>query len=146
MRAVVQRVSSASMEYEGGGAAICRGLLVLVGVSANDTAVQAAALARKIAALRVFDDERGRMDRSVRDIGGEILVVSQFTLLGECSHGNRPDFTAAARPEMAEPLYEEFVQCLRAEGIPVCTGRFRATMRVALVNEGPVTIILELKP
>jgi D-tyrosyl-tRNA(Tyr) deacylase len=145
MRAVVQRVSSASVRVEGETVGACgRGLLVLVGVRHEDTSETAARLAAKIARLRIFENEEGRFDRSILDIGGEALVVSQFTLLADTSKGNRPSFTAAARPEQAEPLYEAFSGALRALGVEVATGVFGARMQLELVNDGPVTIVLDL--
>ena len=140
MRAVVQRVSSASVTVGGERiAAIDRGLLVLLGVRRGDTAEQADKLARKLLALRIFEDEEGRMNRSVTDVGGEVLCVSQFTLYGDTRKGNRPSFVEAAPPEEAEPLYERVREALGAQG-----GRFGAHMEVALVNDGPVTVIVEV--
>jgi D-tyrosyl-tRNA(Tyr) deacylase len=140
MRAVVQRVSSASVTVGGERiAAIDRGLLVLLGVRRGDTAEQAGKLARKLLALRIFEDEEGRMNRSVTDVGGEVLCVSQFTLYGDTRKGNRPSFVEAAPPEEAEPLYERVREALGAQG-----GRFGAHMEVALVNDGPVTVIVEV--
>jgi D-tyrosyl-tRNA(Tyr) deacylase len=139
VRALIQRVSSASVTVEGERiATIGPGLLVLLGVHADDGEDEADRLARKVLALRVFDDGERRMNRSVTDVGGELLCVSQFTLLADARRGNRPSFTAAAPPERAEPLYERFRAATGAEG-----GRFAARMEVALVNEGPVTILLE---
>ena len=120
------------------------GLLVLLGVAAGDGAATAERLASKVANLRVFENDEGRFDRSLLDVGGEALVVSQFTLLADTGKGNRPSFTGAALPEAAEPLYEHFVAGLRALGVPVQTGAFGARMEVALVNDGPVTIVLDL--
>ena len=120
-----------------------RGLLVLLGVARGDEAEAATRLAAKVARLRVFEDDEGRFDRSLVDVGGGALVVSQFTLLGDTRKGNRPSFTEAAPPDEAEPLYEAFCEALRAEGVPVETGVFGARMRVELVNDGPVTILLE---
>ena len=120
------------------------GLLVLLGVAAGDGAATAERLASKVANLRVFENDEGRFDRSLLDVGGEALVVSQFTLLADTGKGNRPSFTGAALPEAAEPLYERFVAGLRALGVPVQTGAFGARMEVALVNDGPVTIVLDL--
>jgi D-tyrosyl-tRNA(Tyr) deacylase len=145
MRAVVQRVTSAAVTVgpETTGR-IDAGLLVLLGVAAGDTPDDARWLAEKLAALRIFEDEEGRMNRSVRDTGGGILVVSQFTLLASTRKGNRPSFHEAARPEAAVPLYEEFNGLLTAElGRPVATGRFGAMMAVSLVNDGPVTLMLD---
>lgn len=144
MRAVVQRVRKASVAVDGAVVASCgRGLLVLLGVGVDDGSSQAERLAGKIARLRIFEDGDGRFDRSLVDAGGEALVVSQFTLLGDTRKGNRPSFTMAAGPEQAEPLYERFCEALRAEGVRVETGVFGARMQVALVNDGPVTILLD---
>ena len=143
MRAVVQRVAEAAVTVDGATVGqIGPGLVVLLGVARDDDAAMAAALAGKVARLRIFEDEAGQMNRSVLDTGGAVLAVSQFTLLGDTRKGNRPSFIAAARPEVAEPLYERFVAALRELGVEVATGRFRTAMRVALVNDGPVTIIL----
>ncbi len=147
MRAVVQRVSRATVAVDGVvRARIGPGLLVLLGVARGDDEPGAARLAGKVARLRVFEDEQGRFDRSLADTGGAALVVSQFTLLADSRHqkGTRPDFSKAARPEVAEPLYQHFCDELRALGVPVETGVFGAKMQVELVNDGPVTIILEL--
>lgn len=139
MRAVVQRVSEASVEVDGERvAAIGAGLLVLLGVARGDTDEQADRLARRLLALRVFEDEQGRMNRSVTDGGGEVLCISQFTLLADTRKGNRPSFTEAAPAEEAEPLYERVRAGLGAQG-----GRFGARMAVRLVNDGPVTLIVE---
>lgn len=139
MRAVVQRVSSASVSVgEEEVAAIGRGLLILLGVRRGDGEPEADRLASKLLALRVFEDEHGRMNRSVGDVGGELLCLSQFTLYGDARRGNRPSFVEAAPPEEAEPLYERVLGALGAEG-----GRFGARMAVALVNDGPVTLLLE---
>jgi len=147
VRAVVQRVSSASVRIDGETVGACgRGLLVLVGVGRGDTTEIASRLAARIARLRIFPDEVDRFDRSLLDTGGEALVVSQFTLLadGKRQKGSRPSFSDAARPEDAEPLVGAFVDALRAEGAHVETGVFGARMAVELVNDGPVTLILEL--
>jgi D-tyrosyl-tRNA(Tyr) deacylase len=147
VRAVVQRVSSASVRIDGETVGACgRGLLVLVGVGRGDTTEIASRLAARIARLRIFPDEVDRFDRSLLDTGGEALVVSQFTLLadGKRQKGSRPSFSDAARPEVAEPLVGAFVDALRAEGAHVETGVFGARMAVELVNDGPVTLILEL--
>ncbi len=144
MRAVVQRVSSAEVKVNGQTAGrIDSGLLVLLGVGRGDTAKDAAYLAGKTAGLRVFEGSDGRMTKSVRDTGGAVLAISQFTLFGDVRRGLRPSFDSAADPETAEGLYEEFVAQLRAAGLEVATGVFRATMRVDSVNEGPVTILLD---
>ena len=139
MRALVQRVSSASVSVAGERiAAIGPGLLVLLGVAREDSEEAADRLARRLLALRIFEGADGRMDRSVADTGGEVLCVSQFTLLGELRRGNRPSFDAAAAPELAEPLYERVRAALGAKG-----GRFGARMAVELVNDGPVTLLVE---
>lgn len=145
MRLVIQRVSSARVTVgsEEVGA-VGRGLLVLVGVERGDGPAQAAAAARKLAGLRLFEDEAGRMNLSTAEVGGAFLVVSQFTLAGSLERGRRPSFDGAAPPEVAEPLVEALVAALRAEGLPVATGRFRARMAVELVNDGPVTFVLEV--
>jgi D-tyrosyl-tRNA(Tyr) deacylase len=119
------------------------GLVVLLGVGEGDTVAEADRLAGKVARLRVFEDTAGRFDRSLLDVGGAALVVSQFTLLADTAKGNRPSLSAAARPELAEPLYERFCATLRAEGVPVEAGVFAARMQVELVNDGPVTIVLD---
>jgi D-tyrosyl-tRNA(Tyr) deacylase len=145
MRAVLQRVREASVEVAGERVSGCgAGLLVLLGVAVGDTSDIARRLARKTAELRVFEDERGRFDRSLRDVGGEALVVSQFTLLADVTKGRRPGFADAAPPEVAEPLYEEFCRALSEHGIRVAQGVFGARMQVSLVNDGPVTIVLDL--
>jgi D-aminoacyl-tRNA deacylase len=122
------------------------GLCVLVGVTHDDDSARAAKLAAKVANLRVFDDDAGAMNRSLLDTGGAALVVSQFTLYGDTARGRRPSWVAAARPEQAEPLIEEFGRELGALGVPVATGRFRADMQLALVNDGPVTVMVEVGP
>jgi D-tyrosyl-tRNA(Tyr) deacylase len=145
VRAVVQRVAEASVQIAGEtSAAVGRGLLVLLGVALGDSDEDAERLAGRIARLRVFENEQGRFDRSLLDEAGEALVVSQFTLLADTSKGNRPSFTPAAPPERAEPLYQRFCSALQAEGVTVATGVFGARMQVALVNDGPVTIILDV--
>ena len=145
MRAVIQRVERASVGVDGATVgAIGSGLCVLVGVTHDDSEVEALKLADKLWKLRVFEDAEGKMNRSVADEGGEVLIVSQFTLYGDGTKGNRPSFIAAARPEQAEPLIEKLVVALRNHGASVETGRFRAEMSVELVNDGPVTIILEI--
>lgn len=143
----MQRVSGAGVSVDGAvRARIGPGLLVLLGVARTDDEAGAARLAGKVARLRVFEDEEGRFDRSLRDTGGSALVVSQFTLIADSKRqkGTRPDFSMAARPEVAEPLYEHFLQALRDLGVPVQTGVFGARMQVSLVNDGPVTIILDV--
>ena len=145
MRAVVQRVSRARVVIgQETAAAVGAGLCVLLGVAQDDTAAVAERLAGKIARLRIFEDEAGRFDRSLLDVGGEALVVSQFTLIADTAKGNRPSFGDAARPEEAEPLYDRFCQALRQLGLSVQTGSFGARMRVELVNDGPVTVVLDV--
>lgn len=145
MRAVVQRTTEAEVTIGGEVAGrIGPGFVVLVGVESGDTAADADWLARKIAGMRIFADEAGKMNRSVAEIGGESLVVSQFTLLADTARGNRPSFVRAARPEEAVPLYERFLAVLEPlVGRPLATGVFAADMRVKLVNEGPVTIVID---
>jgi D-aminoacyl-tRNA deacylase len=140
MRAVVQRVSRARVTP---GGEIGRGLCVLLGVARGDGEEQAARLAAKVSHVRVFPDDEGRFDRSVEDVGGAVLVVSQFTLLADTAKGNRPSFAQAAPPEEAEPVYERFCSALRALGLPIETGVFGAKMAVELVNDGPVTIVFD---
>lgn len=145
MRAVVQRVSEASVAVDGEVVgAVGPGLCVLVGVTHDDGTGEAEKLANKIAGLRVFEDGDGVMNLSVEDVEGAVLVVSQFTLYGDVAKGRRPSYVAAARPELAEPLVDHVVETLRSRGLPVETGRFRADMAVALVNDGPVTILVEI--
>lgn len=140
----MQRVSSAGVTIDGKTSGrIDHGLLVLLGVGRGDTAKDAAYLASKTVGLRVFEGSDGRMTKSIRDTGGSVLAISQFTLFGDVRRGLRPSFDGAADPETAEALYEEYVARLRAEGLAVATGVFRATMRVESVNEGPVTILLD---
>ena len=144
MRAVVQRVSRAEVRVLGSATGrVGRGLAVLLGVARGDGEDDARQLAEKIAALRIFEDAAGKMNLSVRDVGGGVLVVSQFTLLGDARKGNRPGFTDAAPPDEASALYERLCALLRARGLEVATGVFRAAMEVELVNEGPVTILLD---
>lgn len=144
MRALLQRVLEASVTVDGRTAAsIGPGLLVFLGVGPDDSAEEAVALAAKTASLRIFSNAEGKFDLSVLDAGGEALVVSQFTLYADSSKGRRPDFTAAARPEKAEALYLDFADALRSRGVTVKTGVFGADMKVALVNDGPVTIWLD---
>ena len=146
MRAVVQRVTRARVVIDGEAVGdIGQGLLVLLGVTHSDTAEVAAWLADKIVGLRVFNDADGKMNLSVADVGGGVLVVSQFTLYGDCQKGRRPSFIDAARPEVAIPLYEAFVNGVKALGVPPATGRFGAMMQVELVNDGPVTLIVDSK-
>ena len=144
MRAVIQRVKESSVRAE--NQVIGRtglGLLVLLGVAQDDSPADADYLVNKIANLRIFEDKKGKMNRSLLEIGGDMMVVSQFTLLADCRKGRRPSFVEAAEPEVAAGLYEYFVKQVLSLGITVATGRFRAMMEVALINEGPVTIILE---
>jgi D-aminoacyl-tRNA deacylase len=145
MRVVVQRVASSRVMIEGReAAAIGRGLLLLLGIAGGDTAEEGEWLAGKIAALRIFEDPEGKMNRSVREIGGGILIVSQFTLLASTRKGARPSFNDAAKPELAIPLYERFLlQMESALGRPVARGEFGAMMQVELINDGPVTIVLD---
>jgi D-aminoacyl-tRNA deacylase len=144
VKAVLQRVERAQVTV---GAELVgqieRGLLVLLGVEQEDTESDAQQLAEKSVQLRIFDDAEGKMNLSLADVGGAMLVVSQFTLLGDCRKGRRPSFVAAAHPARAEELYEAFVTSIRRQGVPVATGRFRAAMKVELVNDGPVTLLLD---
>ncbi|MEA4888212.1 MAG: D-aminoacyl-tRNA deacylase [Clostridiaceae bacterium] len=144
MRALIQRVSQAQVEVNQETLSVIGpGLLVFLGVTHRDTAGDAAWLAGKISRLRIFKDDSGKMNRSVQDIGGSVLVVSQFTLYGDARHGNRPGFDQAALPDLAEPLYHDFCRILTDLGLIVKTGQFAADMKVGLVNDGPVTIWLE---
>jgi D-tyrosyl-tRNA(Tyr) deacylase len=144
VRAVVQRVRHASVSVGGEVVGECgAGLVVLLGIAGADGAEQTDRLAEKVAKLRIFENDDGRFDRSLLDVGGEALVVSQFTLIADTRKGNRPSFTCAARPEQAEPLYERFCSALEQQGIRVARGVFGARMEVALVNDGPVTIVLD---
>jgi D-aminoacyl-tRNA deacylase len=144
MRAVVQRVKKASVSVDGKMVgAIGPGLMILLGVKEGDTEEEARWLAPKIATLRIFTDDEGKMNRSVLDIGGKALVVSQFTLYADCRKGRRPSFIEAARPEVADPLVTRFIELLRAEGLEVETGIFQADMLVEIYNDGPVTVIVE---
>ena len=144
MRAVVQRVQSARVLVDGRVTGeIGPGLLVFLGVTHNDAATDARFLAGKIARLRIFEDAVGRMNLSAADVSGSLLIVSQFTLYGDCRKGRRPSFDAAASPEQAQALYETFVAEVRALGLPAATGVFQAHMQVDLVNDGPVTLILD---
>lgn len=146
MKAVIQRVTSARVVIDGKEySRIGSGVLVLLGVAKGDTTADAAYLARKIVELRIFEDEQGKMNRSLSEVGGALLAVSQFTLLGNCERGRRPGFDQAARPEEAKPLYERFVSEVDVLGIPVATGQFQAMMSVELTNDGPVTFVLESK-
>jgi len=145
MKAVVQRVSRSSVTVDGKVVgAVDRGVMVLLGVTHEDGEEQARWLAKKIAGLRIFEDAEGKMNRSLLDVGGGALVISQFTLYGDCRKGRRPSFSTAARPEIAEPLVEQFAEHLRREGVqPVESGVFGAYMQVEIHNDGPVTLILE---
>ena len=146
MRAVVQRVTRAAVSVEGDEiGAIGRGFVVLIGVAVGDTERDADALARKIAGLRIFDDAGGGMNLDLASVGGAVLAVSQFTLLADVRKGRRPSFVGAARGEQAETLYEGVVSALRATGLPVETGRFGADMAVELVNDGPVTMLIDTR-
>ena len=144
MRACIQRVRSAEVRVAD---EVCgrigTGMLVLLGIAADDTEAAARRLAKKIAGLRIFDDSQQKMNLSLADVDGAMLIVSQFTLLGDCRRGRRPDFLAAAEPELAEKLYQIFVDAVAQENIPVATGRFRQHMEVELINDGPVTLIVE---
>jgi len=145
MRIVVQRVDRAAVDISGERIAeIGKGLLLLVGIAPTDAGVDPAKLAGKIVSLRIFEDDSGRMNLSLRDVGGAILAVSQFTLYADTRKGRRPSFVGAAPPEVARPLFERFVDALRAEGVDVQTGRFGAKMAVELVNAGPVTLTFEV--
>lgn len=144
MRAIVQRVKQTSLQVDGNLVSeIPFGLTVFLGVQCGDTEKQAEQIAKKIANLRIFEDENGKMNLSVLQVGGEVLLVSQFTLYGDCSHGNRPSFTLAERPERAEPLYEYAVKCVESYGVTVKKGVFGADMQIKQHNDGPVTILLE---
>ncbi|PYL63638.1 MAG: D-tyrosyl-tRNA(Tyr) deacylase [Verrucomicrobia bacterium] len=144
MRAVVQRVSRARVTVEGRVAGeITTGLMILLAVSRDDTSVVAGSMAEKVATLRIFEDDQGKMNRSLLDVGASALVVSQFTLYGDARGQRRPSFIAAAPPEQAKKLYEEFCEALRNLGVTVATGVFQAMMSVELINEGPVTILLD---
>lgn len=144
MRALVQRAAAGSVDVAGERIGeIGKGLVILLGVTHSDTEKDAAFLAEKCMNLRIFKDDAGKMNRSLLDVGGEALIISQFTLYGDASHGRRPSFTEAARPEVAIPLYEKFVELCRGYGVRVATGRFGAEMLVSIRNDGPVTILAE---
>ncbi|MBE6452710.1 MAG: D-tyrosyl-tRNA(Tyr) deacylase [Alphaproteobacteria bacterium] len=144
MKALLQRVSQASVSVDGKQvSSIKQGLLILLGVEREDTTANAEYLARKSADLRIFEDAEGKMNLSVKDIKGEVLVVSQFTLAGDTSRGNRPGFDTAAKPDIANSHYLYFCECLKKHGLPVQTGIFQADMQVSLINDGPVTFMLE---
>lgn len=145
MKVLIQRVSEASVEVDGNRVGeIGQGLLLLIGIEAHDDEVLVARMAQRIVGYRIFADEAGKMNLDVRDAGGALLAVSQFTLAADTRKGRRPSFSGAAEPEKGRKLYEYSVECLRAEGITVATGIFAADMQVALVNDGPVTFLLEL--
>lgn len=145
MKAVVQRVKHTALSVDGKLISeIDFGLAVFLGIKAGDEAAQTDLMAKKIANLRIFEDINGKMNLSVKDVGGQVLLISQFTLLGDCSHGNRPSFTDAERPERAVQLYELTAEKLRGWGVPVKTGVFGADMKIEQFNDGPVTIILEI--
>src|SRR5947207_1936473 len=147
MRVVVQRVSRARVLIADQVAgAIERGLVILLGIAPGDTPAQASWLADKVIGLRIFGDADGKMNLGLQDVGGAVLIVSQFTLYGDCRKGRRPSFIGAAPPEIAVPLYEAFVEAARALGVPTGTGRFGADMQVELVNDGPVTLIVDAGP
>lgn len=144
MRCVIQRVSQASVTSEGVETGrIGRGFMVLIGVCAEDTEKDVKYMADKVPNLRIFEDENGKMNLSLKDVGGAMLAVSQFTLYGDARGGRRPSFIAAARPEAANALYQQLVEAWRAQGIQVETGRFQTDMQVSLVNDGPVTILMD---
>ena len=146
MRAVIQRVSQAEVQVNGHSIGkIGKGFMILLGIHETDTLEDVEYLVRKISLLRVFEDKEGKMNLSISDIGGSILSVSQFTLFADTRKGNRPSFIQAARPEQAIPLYEDFNNGLKRKGIPVSTGEFGADMNVALINDGPVSIIIDSK-
>lgn len=145
MKAVIQRVGRTVLSVDGKPVSeIPFGLAVYLGVKSGDTDAMPAAMAKKIAAMRIFEDDNGKMNLSVTDVGGEVLLISQFTLFGDCSHGNRPSFTLAERPERANALYEQTAQELKALGVVVKTGIFGADMKIEQFNDGPVTIIYEI--
>ena len=144
MRAVIQRVSRASVRIDDTTAGqIGHGLVVLLGICSEDTTRDLEWLAKKIVHLRIFDDDEGKMNRSLADTDGEMLIISQFTLYGDCRKGRRPGYSKAAPPEFAEPLYQQFIEAVSKHQISVATGTFRATMEVELVNDGPVTLLLD---
>jgi len=144
MRAVVQRVSRAAVAVDGNAVgAIEQGVVVLLGIRPEDDAADGAWLAEKIVHLRIFGDEQGKMNRSLADIGGAMLIVSQFTLYGDCKKGRRPGYSGAAQPEHAEPLYEQFIEQVDRLGIKTASGTFQAMMEVTIVNDGPVTLLVD---
>lgn len=144
MRTVVQRVSKAQVSIEGDvKGVIGKGLVILLGIRREDTTKELQWLVDKVVHLRIFEDESGKMNKSLTDIGGEMLIVSQFTLYGDCRKGRRPGFSTAAPPAIAEPLYQLFIEEVKAKGITVATGTFQAEMQVELINDGPVTLLLD---
>lgn len=144
MRAVVQRVSRASVTIDHGTVGrIGHGLVVLLGICSKDTIMDVRWMVDKTMNLRIFNDHEGKMNRSLQDIGGEMLIISQFTLYGDCRKGRRPGFSRAAPPALAEPLYEQFIDEVRRQQVGVATGRFQADMQVELINDGPVTLMLD---
>lgn len=144
MRAVVTRVKNASVTIDGSvHGAIGQGFLILLGVTHEDTEAQARKLADKICSLRIFEDENGKMNRGLDEVQGQLLIISQFTLYGNCRHGRRPDFLAAAKPELAVPLYEKFIGLCREKGFHTETGVFGADMKVESLNDGPLTLLLD---
>ena len=144
MRAVIQRVSRASVSVDGIiQGEITHGILVLLGIRGGDTTTDLQWLAGKIVNLRIFEDQQGKMNRSLADIDGEMLIISQFTLYGDCRKGRRPGFSSAAPPEIAEPLYQQFIEEVKNRQVRVATGIFQASMEVELVNDGPVTLLLD---
>ena len=144
MRAVIIRVSRASITINGEpGGSMDKGFVVLAGVKPEDTTAEAAYLAKKCSELRVFEDENGKMNKALADVGGSMMVVSNFTLYADCSHGRRPDFFHAAKPDIAIPVYEHFISEVKARGIPLITGEFGADMAIDHVNDGPVTILMD---
>jgi D-tyrosyl-tRNA(Tyr) deacylase len=144
MRAVVQRVSTASVSMNKTIIGkIAQGLVILLGIRSEDNRQDAQWLAEKVVHLRIFNDDDGKMNRSLQDIGGEVLIISQFTLYGDCRKGRRPGFADAAPPELAKPLYEEFIAAVQKLQIGVSTGQFQAEMQISLVNDGPVTLLVD---
>ena len=144
MRLVIQRVTQAKVEIDGRLVGQCaKGFMILVGAQVGDTMDDVKYCVEKTANLRIFEDDAGKMNRSIVDIGGSVLAISQFTLLGDARHGRRPSFSTAARPDVAVPMYEAYCQGLREKGIHVETGIFQADMKVSLINDGPVTLLLD---